>query len=63
MYVYIYIYVVSCHNVSIMPMNLSDIAISKIHGVYCRCIITGISKIEAVNLLQNTDLNKNSRTL
>ena len=46
-----------------MPMNLSDIAISKIHGVYCRCLITGISKIEVVNLLQKTDLNKNSRTL
>ena len=41
-----------------MSMNLSDIAILNIHGVdYC-CIITGISKNEAVILLQKADLNK-----
>ena len=41
-----------------MSMNLNDIAISNIHGVNYRCIINGISKSEAVNLLQNTNLSK-----
>ena len=51
-----------CHNVLIMPMNLSDIAILKIHSVgYC-CIITRINKCEALSLLQKSDLNAKSRT-
>ena len=41
-----------------MSMNLNDIAISNIYGVNYRCIINGISKSEAVNLLQNTNLSK-----
>ena len=46
-----------------MSMNLSDIAILNIRGVdYC-CIISRISKGEAVNLLQKADLNEKGGTL
>ena len=39
-----------------MSMNLSDIDIWNIKSAdYC-CIISGISKSEAINLMQNTDL-------
>ena len=39
-----------------MSMNLSNIAILKIENAdYC-CIITGISKSEAIKLLKNMDL-------
>ena len=34
-------------------MNLSDIAILTIKNTYCLCVISGISKIEAINLMQN----------
>ena len=44
-------------------MNLSDAAILKIKNTdYC-CIITGISKSEAINLMQNIDLTEKSKTL
>ena len=47
-----------CHDVLMMFVNLSDIAILNVNVVdYC-CIITGISKSEAVNLLQKADLNE-----
>ena len=39
-----------------MSMNLSDIAILNNVGVDYRCIIDGISKSEAINLMQNIDL-------
>ena len=46
-----------------MSSNLSDIAISNIKGSdYC-CIISGISKSEAVKLLQNVDLTEKSGAL
>ena len=52
-----------CHDLSMMSMILSDIAILSIKvSDYC-CIITGISKIEALKLLQNTDLTDKSGTL
>ena len=39
-------------------MNLSDIAVFNIKGSdYC-CIISGISKSEAIKLLQNIDLTE-----
>ena len=39
-----------------MSMNLSEIAILKIKNVdYC-CCITGISKSEGINLMQNINL-------
>ena len=42
-----------CHDVLLMSIKLNDVAILNIGGVdYC-CIINGISKIVAVNLLQN----------
>ena len=44
-------------------MNLSDIAILNIKCSDYRCIISLISKNEAVNLIQNADLTEKSRTL
>ena len=46
-----------------MSINLSDIAILNIKGFDCRCIISLISKIEAINLMQNAYLTEISRTL
>ena len=47
-----------CHDLLMMSMNLSDIAILNIKGsVYC-CIIILISKNEDINLLQNADLTE-----
>ena len=45
-----------------MPWNLNDIAISNIKGSdYC-CIISRISKSEAMKLLQNIDMTEKSGT-
>ena len=52
-----------CHDLLMMSMNLSDIAILNIKGSDYRCIISLISKSEVVNLLQNADLTKKSGTL
>ena len=41
-----------------MSINLSDIAILNIKGSDYRCIISLISKNEAINLMQNADLTK-----
>ena len=41
-----------------MSMNLSDIAILNIKDSGYRCIISGISKSEAINLMQNVDLTE-----
>ena len=44
-------------------MNLSDISILSIKGSdYC-CIISGISKSEAIKLLQNIDITEKNGTL
>ena len=51
------------HDLLMMSMNLSDITVLKIYGVDCRCIITRISKSEAINLMPNIDLNEESGTL
>ena len=52
-----------CHDLLMMSMNLSDIAILNIKGSdYC-CIISLISKNEAINLMQNADLTEKSGTL
>ena len=52
-----------CHDLLMISMNLSDIAILNIKGSdYC-CIISGISKSEATNLMQNTNLTEKSGTL
>ena len=46
-----------------MSMNLSDIAILNIRGSDFRCIISEVSKNEAINLMQNADLMEKGRTL
>ena len=46
-----------------MSKNFSDIAILNIKGSDYRCIISLISKNEAINLMQNADLTKKSKTL
>ena len=48
----------NCHDLFMISINHSDIAILNIHGADYRYIISGISKNEAVNLLQKADLNK-----
>ena len=46
-----------------MSMNFSDIAILEIkNNDYC-CMFTGMSKSEAVNLMQNIDSTQKSGTL
>ena len=46
-----------------MSVNLSDIAILNIKSYDYRCIISGISKNEAINLIRNPDLTEKSGTL
>ena len=41
-----------------MSINLSDIPILNIRSADCCCIIDGISKSEAINLMQNIDLTE-----
>ena len=42
---------------------MSDIAILNIKGSDYRCVISGISKNEIINLMQNTGLTEKSGTL
>ena len=44
-------------------MNLSNIAIFNIKGSDYRCIISLISKTEAINLMQNVNLTEKNGTL
>ena len=44
-------------------MNLIDIAILNIKSADCHCIISGIRKNEAINLMQNTNLFKKRQIL
>ena len=46
-----------------ISINLSDIAISNIKGSDYHCIISLISKNEAINLMQNADLTEKIKTL
>ena len=46
-----------------MSINLSNIAILNIKGSNYYCIISLISKNEAINLMQNADLTEKSGTL
>ena len=52
-----------CHDLLVMSVNLGDTAILNIKGSDYRCIISLISKNEAINLLQNPDLSEKSGTL
>ena len=45
-----------CQDLLMMSINLSDIPILNIRSADCCCIIDGISKSEAINLMQNIDL-------
>ena len=47
-----------CHDLLMMSVNLTDIAIFNIQGCDYRYIISLISKNEAINLMQNADLTK-----
>ena len=53
----------SCHDLLMMSMNLSDIATLNIKCSDYRCIISLISKIEAIKLMQNANLTEKSGTL
>ena len=46
-----------------MSMNLSDVAILNIKGADCYCVISGITKNETINFMQNINLTKKSDTL
>ena len=46
-----------------MSMNFSCIAILNIKSAGYRCIISGIGKNEAINLMQNADLAEKSKAL
>ena len=52
-----------CHDLLMMSVNLSDIAVLNIKGSDNRCIISLITKNEAINLMQNADLTEKSGTL
>ena len=52
-----------CHDLLKISKNLTDIAILNINHSDYRCIISLISKNEAINLIQNADLTKKSETL
>ena len=51
------------HDLLMISMNLSDIAILNIKSTDYRCIISRISKNESINLMQNANLTKKSGTL
>ena len=52
-----------CHDFLMMSKNLSDIAILNIKGYHYCCMISGISKSEAIKLFQNIDLTEKSGAL
>ena len=51
-----------CYDLLMMSMNLSDITIFKIKNINYCCFISGISKSEAITLLQNIGLTGKSGT-
>ena len=51
------------HDLLMMSINLSDIAISNIKGSDYRCIISLISKNKDIHLTKNTDLTEITGTL
>ena len=51
------------HDLLMISIHLSDITISSIKIGDYRCIISRISKNEAINLMQNTDLTEKNGTL
>ena len=55
--------VYKCHDLLMMSINLSDIAILKIKGSNYCCIISLISKNEDINIMQNADLTEKNGIL
>ena len=51
-----------CHGLLTISVNISNIAILNIKGSDYFCIISLISKNEAINLMQNADLTEKSGT-
>ena len=47
-----------CHDLFIMSMKLTGIAVLNIKSADYPCIIGGISKNEAINLMQSTNLTR-----
>ena len=45
-----------CHDLTMLSVNIRDIAIITVENVDYRCIIHNISKPEAINLLKNSVL-------
>ena len=45
-----------CHDLSMLCLNISDIAITTLKNFDYRCIIHNISKSEAIDLLENSVL-------
>ena len=45
-----------CHDLTMLSVNMSDIAIITIKNVDYRCIIQNISKFESIDLLKNSVL-------
>ena len=52
-----------CHDLLMMSINLSNIAILNIKGSDYHCVISLISKNEAIKLMQNVDLTEKTGTL
>ena len=52
-----------CHDLLMISMNHSDIAILNIKGSGFRCIINVITKNEAINLMQNADLTEKNQNI
>ena len=52
-----------CHNLPMMSMSHFNICFLNIKGVNSCCIINGIGKSEATNLMQNIDLTEKSKAL
>ena len=51
-----------CHDLTMLSVNISDIAIITVKNVDYRCIILNISKSEAINLLANSVLEDRGYT-
>ena len=47
-----------CHDLLMISMNLRGIVVLNIKDSDYRCIITGISKSKAINLMQNINLTE-----
>ena len=52
-----------CHDLLMMSINLSDIAVLNIKGSEYHCIISLISKNKAIKVMNNADLTEKSGTL